>query len=354
MFFNLIRECKIAGVDYSKHFVDAHIVSDRSATGDTAQINLAKTKNISSDMFKTGDEISLRVGYSRYGLADEFAGVIVEAGPQTNTIELQCEDFFYEVRQRTLSRQFKNMSLDRIVAEASGKEVIKQADHTYPVVTVGAWAKITARAFIAQLTQKHGYIAAFEGKKIRLTKKNYCPYETYPGYFAGINIIENNLMYHQSENIQCVHVVSENEHGYLVKSFFGKNGKNPSRTFHLDGVSASDARNRAKELFEELNFDGLKGHFTTIGFPYLKHSMVISIFPDGFGGKKYDQIVDKVETIISSSDGFSRTIFPAKIIPEPAARPAAKKIDKNPKTAKVTKSKNDWEFWKNYVNGGVR
>ena len=352
MFFNLIRELKIDGIDYSKYFLEGRIVSDRSATGDTAQISLAKTKNINSDKFQKGAEISLRVGYSRYGLSDEFTGFVVDSGPQGESIELQCEDCWYEVRQKTLSRQFKNMTLDKIVKEASGKEVIVQSDHTYPKITIGAWNKITARAFIVKLAEKYGYIVAFSGKKLRLWKKNYTSDDNALGYIASVNILENNLIDHKSEGIKCVNVVSENEHGYLVKSYYGKSGANPSRTFHLDGISASDAKTRAKELYEELNFEGLKGYFKTIGYPYLKHSMIISIYPDGINGKKYDQIVDKLETTISSSDGFSRVVYPAKIVPE--KKSTSNKIQKNPNVSKSENKTNDWEFWKNYVNGGAK
>jgi hypothetical protein len=90
-----------------------------------------------------------------------------------------------------------------------------------------------------------------------------------PVFVENETILEDHLVYRTAETVTKVVVISESEYGYIARAGYGAKSTNV-RTVQREGLGHADAYKYAKQLYEELNYEGFTGHFITLGYPYVR------------------------------------------------------------------------------------
>jgi hypothetical protein len=300
---NLTSKLVIDGTEV-KGMSGAKLVSSIDACMDTATIVIA-AGGAKPTQFKEDQRVELYLGYGRYGLVNEFSGIVTAISPKA-PVELQCADDFYLLRRETVRRDFYQKQLSDVIKQvAKGYEVVADVNAYQMKVTTSCPGK-TARWFIAKCAKDYGFLAFFREKKLFFVKPEYL--ETDEGsvaeYQEGVNMYDDHLYYHRTETVGKVTVYSESANGYLVKGSYGK-GKN-EKTVHIEGIGASECWKRAKEIYDELNYQGFKGDFSSFGYPFVRCGAYCSVASND-GEKSGVFRCDKVETDFGTS-GFRRVI----------------------------------------------
>jgi len=303
---SLISKCTVDSMEIPR-IAEARIVSDRTASTDTATIVFPKLKARPSD-FSEGQRIELYLGYSKYGLFSEFSGVIGGVSP-TVPIELVCYDNFHLLRRKTLNRSFSKMSIADILRQVVPDLQIVCDEP--PKVTAHCPGQ-TPRWFIMQLATKYGFNAFFRDGKLHFLKPESSLLDDGgepPVFVENETILEDHLVYRTAETVTKVVVISESEDGYIARAGYGAKSTNV-RTVQREGLGHADAYKYAKQLYEELNYEGFTGHFITLGYPYVRHGMTCAI-ESATDGKSGVYRIEKAETSFGTG-GFRRAIYLGK------------------------------------------
>ena len=257
------------------------------------------------DLFKEGQKVELFLGYERYGLNNEFSGMIESVSPK-RPAELRCTDYFYELRRKRINRTFQNTTIENILKQvAQGFDIVTDDEGKSQKVNTTCYAR-TSRWLIMKLANDYDFISFFKDKKLHFVKQKYLEALTDEAvYEEGINIFEDTLFFHTAQKVGKVTVYSETKNGYLIYASYG-NGKD-EKIYTIDGLSNGESCwERAKEIHEELNYEGFKGEFKSFGYPLVYPGMYVSIFSD-ISGKEGSYRCDKVVTEYGAN-GFKRTI----------------------------------------------
>ncbi|MCL2154036.1 MAG: hypothetical protein FWH53_00070 [Leptospirales bacterium] len=261
---------------------------------------------VSPDEFQEGQKVELFLGYERYGLNNEFSGMIESVSPK-KPVELRCTDYFYELRRTRINRAFNNLTIENILKQvAQGFDIVTDSEAKSKKINAACYSR-TARWLIMKLCNDYGFVSFFRDKKLHFVKQEYL--ETIPAdeaiYEEGKNIFEDDLYYHTAQKVGKVSVYSETKNGYLIRAPYG-DGKD-EKVYTIDGLSNGEACwERAKEIYEELNYEGFKGEFKTFGYPFIHPGMYASIISET-SGKSGVYRCDKVVTEFGVT-GFKRTV----------------------------------------------
>ncbi len=260
---------------------------------------------ISPDKFEEGQEVELYLGYERYGLKNEFSGKIEAVSPK-KPAELRCCDYFYELRRKRINRTFYNTTIENILKQAApGFELVLDDEAKTKKVSTTVYAR-TSRWVIMKLAADYGFLAFFREKKLYFVKQEYLEALTDEAiYEEGVNIFEQTLYYHTAQKVGKVTVYSETKNGYLIKSSYGS-GKD-EKTYTIDGLESGESCwQRAKEIYDELNYEGFKGEFKTFGYPFIMPGMYPTLY-SSISEKSGVYRCDKVVTEFGPY-GFKRNV----------------------------------------------
>ncbi|HNX59623.1 MAG TPA: hypothetical protein PKK43_11030, partial [Spirochaetota bacterium] len=250
---NLTAKLQVNGTTVSG-MSGAKIVSSLDAFMDTATIVIATGYAKPTD-FSEGMMIDLSLGYTRYGLVNEFSGRIDSISPKV-PVELSCVDEFYILRQKQVNRTYYKKSLSEIIEQtATGYETVFDDAARRMKVSITCPGQ-SARWFIAKCAKEYGFLSFFRDRKLYFVKPEFIETEDSPLaiYEEGVNVFGDNLYYHRTQLIDKVTVVSESEYGYLSKATYGK-GIN-EKVVHIEGIGSSECYKRAKEIYDTLNYEG--------------------------------------------------------------------------------------------------
>jgi hypothetical protein len=259
----------------------------------------------SPDGFKEGQTVELSLGYERYGLNNEFSGMIESVSPKT-PVEISCCDYFYELRRKRINRSFKNISIEEILRQAApGFEIVVDDEAKSLRVSTSCYAR-TSRWLIMKLAADYGFLAFFREKKLHFVKQDFLEALTDEAVFEeGINIFEDTLFYHTSQKVGKVTVYTETKNGYIAKASYGTGSD--EKVYTIDGLSNGEScYDRAKEIHAELNYEGFKGEFKTLGYPYIRPGVYATI-NSNIPGKSGVYRCDKTVTDFGSN-GFKRSV----------------------------------------------
>jgi|GEM_PF-2121447 hypothetical protein len=260
---------------------------------------------ISPDKFNEGQEVELYLGYERYGLKNEFSGKIESVSPK-KPAELRCCDYFYELRRKRINRTFKNTTIEKILQQvAPGFELVIDDEAKSKKVSTTVYAR-TSRWVIMKLAAEYGFLAFFREKKLYFVKQEYLESLTDEAiYEEGVNIFEDSLFYHTAQKVGKVTVYSETKNGYLIRASYGSG--QDEKIYTIAGLNNGEGCwERAKEIYNELNYEGFKGEFKTFGYPFVMPGMYATLYSK-ISGKEGVYRCDKVVTDFGSS-GFKRTV----------------------------------------------
>ncbi|EKO53348.1 hypothetical protein LEP1GSC131_1055 [Leptospira kirschneri str. 200802841] len=129
----------------------------------------------------------------------------------------------------------------------------------------------------------------------------------------GHNVIKDNLSTRESRPVK-VKLRSYNiDTGRMQEATYTESG-GEELIFDLDGISFSELKKRAEEIYHEIAGTGLVGEFETFGAPSVQHSEIITFKDPDDKLRSKDIFVDKVVKTWSAKNAtFRQVIHPAVV-----------------------------------------
>ena len=300
---SLIGQVKIDGKEID--FASCTIQTSYDHDTDTATVVLPTQNDVKSNDLEEKN-INILLGYKNRVFNVEFSGTVTEVSSGAPT-ELTCHSHIHSLRQIRLNKRFSKKALSKILKYAV-KDVasdvivnpdIKITSHCY-------WK--TARWFISHLAKHYGYVIEYDSYTLSFKKPYQEVNEELPVYDETFNVINTSVKLRVSKGVSRVQVFSENEKGQRIKASYPskQNSKNEKQVV-IEGLSSSrDCFSRAKEIYQELNAEGLEGEMTTFGYPYVKPGQTVALKSINNHTRGVYHI-DNMETTFGT-EGFRRKI----------------------------------------------
>jgi ATP-dependent Clp protease adapter protein ClpS len=298
------KEGKVLYFDY---VVDCEITSTWQELTNTCKFTLPRrvgkllTETLDR-IIQVGNEVVIKAGYNDT-LHTYFTGYITEIGAAA-PLEIKCEDAMWKLKQITVAKAYKSVTLSKLLAD------IMPAEIAYKAVSrqLGGlrYSKVTVAQILKDLKEHQGVHSYIRNGKL------YCgwAYDTDmvgEDYKVNLhfekNIFNNALVYKRKEDVKLrVDAISMHSNGKDVKySYPAENAEGEVHTLHSYGKELKDVKEDAKAKHAEMVFDGYRGSFTTFGHPFIDHGFVVhvtsNIYPERDGKYYADKVVYRIGNV---------------------------------------------------------
>ncbi|TQE79031.1 late control protein [Leptospira noguchii] len=294
--------------------IEAELVSGRREPHSQLTIRLPKIKGFNRDLIKKGDIVQWWAWYEGYKEFLEFEGKIVSISPKM-PLEIVCRDGMYDLQLKTVNFHINKMTVSSLVNRCVGGEVISKIDPAISNQLVGDDLAAGRRvAFVLRRLAKQGIDSFFRRGILIVQNPTRISASAEKKVFQiGHNVIKDNLSTRESRPIK-VKLRSYNiDTGRMQEATYTESG-GEELIFDLDGISLSELKKRAKEIYHEIAGTGLVGEFETFGAPSVQHSEIITFKDPDDKLRSKDIFVDKVVKTWSAKNAtFRQVIHPAVV-----------------------------------------
>lgn len=292
---------------------EVEIESTYKRLTDTGRIVLPRNIKVLNgninDILKRGSIVEIHLGYNGE-LNLEFKGYIARVEAKIPTV-IHCEDESWNLKQKTITKSFKNVKLIEIVKSIfAGK--VNVIDINIPTLRIN---KVNGTAVLEHLKKTYGLYAFFTYQK---QSGNYIPVLNV-GFAYDLklsekvvfdfqkNVIDNDLQFKLREDLRIrVKGISIFPNNSRIEVEIGdKDGD--ERTLHYYNLTKEALKQIVSKEIEKLKVDGYKGDFTSFGRPFVKHNFQAVIRDKVYAERTGTYMVDGVKTLFNTS-GFRRTI----------------------------------------------
>lgn len=272
--------------------------------------------------FNEGDKVVIKLGYNG-SLKEDYTGFIHRIN-YTQPLEVECEGYSYQLRQKTYNNTFVKTKLKQIL-----EFLIAGTDITLDV-------GIPDFVFDKMSFKNHNGVEALQKIK-KESSDTICIFFTgnvlYAGlaylkpkadvkYQLGWNVIkDNNLKKREAKNQDVtVHFIGEKKDGSKVQVQGGKKKTKPLQTNASSGTTGETVVFKSHSITDEnslkmasdaklkqLSFDGYEGKITAFGIPYCEPGYRAKLDDKKYPERSGNYIVESTEINYSTS-GFRRIV----------------------------------------------
>ncbi|MDI7227914.1 late control protein [Leptospira santarosai] len=312
----IMRQRLLIGGKILHKISEAELVSGRKEPHSQLTIKLPKMKGYDSKAFKKGDLVRWWAWYEGYKESLEFEGKVVSISPKM-PLEIVCRDGMYDLQLKTVNFNIDKMTIPLIVNRCiSAENVIPKIDPTvasmrlsYDILTAGKRA-----AFVLHRLKKYGIDAFFRNSFLIVQNPTRISAPKEKKIFQlGHNVIKDNLSTRENRPIK-VKLRSYNiDTGRMQEATYTETG-GEELIFDLDGISYSELKKRAEEIYHEIAGTGLVGDFETFGAPSVQHSEIITFKDPDDKDRSKDIFVDKVVKTWSAKNATFRQVIHTAVV----------------------------------------
>jgi len=262
------------------------------------------------EVIKVGDPVSITVGYENEYKGEEFLGYVKAIKP-TIPVEIHCEDAFWLLRRKNITKAWKGKVMLKEILEEVVKDTGLKLASNIPVFPIDNFIIKNANgAKVVQRLKQDFRVSAFINDQNEL----YCGLRQLTNigqivdYDLQYNLVENNLEFKTKEERQL-----RIRYTYIAPD--GKRKKvevgDPDgelRTFHTSVVSSvSKLKEMAKASIEKLKYDGFEGNVVSFLIPFATRGMKARIFDKDYPHREGSYFIKKVH-VTFNTEGARRTV----------------------------------------------
>ncbi|MBN2435575.1 MAG: hypothetical protein JXK07_09960 [Spirochaetes bacterium] len=291
---------------------NVELESSNETMSDLLKIDLAYYKKLDPSSIRPGTPVRFSAGYSQYGIAQEFEGLVNDVSP-TQPYSVKCYDYFDSLNGEKISRTFTNTEAGSIIQ-------MLLADNSYidtSEIQMGSYIKYRpyqqkTKLFVIQdLAQLSGYVAFMRGNKLIFDKPDRLAPEKIPVYTYGNNLISDTISFSDKGEYSKIVIVSRftDGTGKVLRAEKGDGARVKKIVLH--DISQGELYDRLDTLFKQYCKGGYAGEITSFGFPQTTHSQQIQFFDKRYPDKNGQYLVTK--NIMTYSDqGYRRKLSVVK------------------------------------------
>lgn len=253
----------------------------------------------SGRLITEGMPVTVRLGYNG-SLTDEFSGFVSRVN-FTVPVEVECEGYSFQLRNKTVLQTFKNTKLNIILRALISGTDIQLNERQLPDVTVQRLVLQNHTGVEALLELKKVLAGSicfyFRGRQLVAELFPIVPSGQQVRYKLGFNVIKDNeLKLRQARNQQLiVRYIGEKADGSKVIAEAGRVGE--LKEFRTHGVTdAATLKKMAEAKLSRLSYDGYEGKITTFLQPFAAPSMKAIIEDARYPERSGSYVIESVTT----------------------------------------------------------
>ncbi|MEO0337581.1 MAG: hypothetical protein AAF242_00045 [Bacteroidota bacterium] len=315
--FRLDSDIRINGIQFSR-VESIKIEKDASRIDNVCTIKIPTTARIerggeviteieTSKVFKSGDEVSISIGYDG-NLREEFRGFVRKVHPKT-PLEIECDDEIYLLRRKNLKASFKNTTLKSLL-EFIVKHTGIRLSENIPVINfdVFYFKNISAARALQKIKDEYGLTIYFRDWM-----------ELYVGVYNDNDGVQVKFSTDVNINRQQLEWVTEDDVRLKIKAInvrknntkqeieFGDEDGEIRTIYFYNLSSKEDLRTKAKQELERIKYEGYRGSITTFLLPVADVGN-IAIYQDADFPERSGRYLIDSSIITYSRDGGRRKI----------------------------------------------
>lgn len=235
-------------------------------------------------ILKREQPLVVSLGYNDKN-TEVFWGFVREVSAEI-PVRVECEDAMYLLKKREITKSYRSVSLETLIADIIGNEV----EYKVMISTDLGQFRISKAtpAKVLEYLREHYFIRSFFRGGILYVGLAIVPeLQRERKIRFDRNVISHNLEYRQKEDIRLLLKAVIIQPGNKREEVEVGEKDGEQRTFHYYNISASAAKKRLEQEAERLMYTGYRGSFTTFGSPDFRHGDIVDIvdpvFPDREG-----------------------------------------------------------------------
>lgn len=294
--------------------IDIEIESGRESLTDTAKIRIPN-KSLQSNAVKDfgvinsvqrGSKIEIWIGYRQCELQLRFKGYVAKTKNTSNPIEWICEDEMYRLKQNSITKSWKSVSLKQLVSEIvpQGIEVVCPSD-----VQLGSFRiqRATAAETLSEIRKHYHLPAFFRGGKLYVGL-HYHDYKKTHALQFGTNIVNSELDFRDKDDVKIkVKGISIQKDSKKIEYEDGASD-GEERTITKFGLNLEALKLAVKNELHNVRYTGYRGSLTIFGEPCIQQGDAVRIIDPENRGRDGTYLVKKVVTSLSVLGGLRQKI----------------------------------------------
>ncbi|MDO5608252.1 MAG: late control protein [Capnocytophaga sp.] len=252
---------------------------------------------------KTGDTVSVTIGYKNVYSGLEFRGFVKKIKPGI-PVEIECEDAMYLLRRKNIHKAWDKTTLKEVLHEVVKDTPITLTD-TIPDIVLEKWIVKNANGTqVLQKLKEEFLISIFinDENKLYAGLSQLTNLGQTAVYDLNYNIIANDLEYRSKEDrkikVRYSYIDPKNKKQTIEMG----DPEGELRTYHTSVVSDE---NKLKEMalaeIEKLKYDGFDGSLTAFLVPYANRGMKARLIDNELKEIDEEYFIKKVEITFGTS-----------------------------------------------------
>jgi hypothetical protein len=254
------------------------------------------TRVETAQVINAGDPVAIALGYNGT-LYTEFVGYVKIKNLKT-PLEIECEDAFYQTRQRSVTNTDRPITLSDLLVK-TGVPVAYAAPLTlrdfYVDNKPASWVlgKLKTDYGLSIWFDRQGRLYASEPYKVRGGMVKYrLRYNT---------IDEDDLKFHRADDVKVtIKAVCFMRDGKKVEATIGTGGGEKTLYFY-DVESGDELAALAKAELDRHTYDGYSGKITTFLQPFAEPGMIASLIDDVYSERDGNYYIESTEVDFGTS-----------------------------------------------------
>lgn len=263
-------------------------------------------KGASAKVFSVGDFVEIKIGYKGVFEKIEFRGFVKRIHP-TQPLEIECEDWTWELRRKNVKKSWKTVTLKEVVSEIVSGTGIELSAQVPDITFTPFYIDDSDAAFALQkIRDEYGLSVHFQEDGKLYAGLAYVQNTGTVKYALNgehVNVIDaDSLKWRTKDDVKMkIKAVSINKDNSRTEVEFGdKDGA--IKTINLYNVkNKAELEQLAKKELDRIKFDGYEGSLKTLLIPEAVPGMTAEITDVDFPERSGNYYVESVKTIFSTA-----------------------------------------------------
>jgi len=322
----VIGDYKLTMLDSVEIYKSVELLADTCTIKLPAKVNNKPITQESSNQIgdevkgklKRGDKVKVWLGYNKEVFNDndpsEFEGYLLSISTDGGSIVINCEDDLFLMRKPVKDKEFKNTNVKQIAEYLISELKLTMKVNCPSPLTYDKFVidKKTAYEVLKQLqdeTKGNIYIKKDDkGNGVLNIHLSYIEPHGYVNYSFQQNVEESSLKYKTKEDRKVLIIIERpGKDGKTIKETYGTPG-GEQETIKGNGLGTASLKQKAKNRYDQLCFDGFEGDITTWLIPYVEPGYSANIEDEDYPYKDGIYYVKAVTTSMDGSGGGARKV----------------------------------------------
>ncbi len=258
------------------------------------------------NLFKRGDKVEIRLGYLP-NKELRYTGFISKILPDS-PLRIECEDAMWLLKQITVTKSFKSVSLDDLLKSILPSTVPLQTNVTASQLGQFRIKRASIAQVLEELKKTYGLVSFVRDGTLQVgLAYPFIPATVHEIIFQE-SIISSGLEFRREEDVKIkVKGISILPNNTKIEVEEG-DPDGEQRTLTYFNLTKTELTNIVKRELPKLKYTGYAGSFETFGEPFIQHGDNIKLIDKKFPERDGTYVVDAAKTTLSVTGGLRQNV----------------------------------------------